>query len=102
MGTKNHPGKFDCHANALPDEPMFVLLARDPGAPELVEEWARSRAQGIAIGQYPASDAPKIMEAMDCAMNMRKWRVRNDGKWRVKTTPAPKACDVVGPNEGLE
>lgn len=29
MGTKNNPGAFDCYANAEPDEPMFVLLARD-------------------------------------------------------------------------
>jgi hypothetical protein len=28
MGTKNVPGKFDCYANALPDEPTFVLLGR--------------------------------------------------------------------------
>ena len=26
MGTKNNPGKFDCYANAKPDEPLFVLL----------------------------------------------------------------------------
>ena len=28
MGKEN-PGRFDCYANALPDEPMFVLLARE-------------------------------------------------------------------------
>lgn len=40
MGTKNNPGKFDCYDAALPDEPMFVLLARDP----VVREWVRRRA----------------------------------------------------------
>lgn len=30
MGTKSNPTQFDCYANALPDEPMFILLARDP------------------------------------------------------------------------
>jgi hypothetical protein len=30
MGTKSNPGPFDCYAKAEPDEPMFVLLARDP------------------------------------------------------------------------
>ncbi|HAW11807.1 MAG TPA: aspartate decarboxylase, partial [Chloroflexi bacterium] len=30
MGTKNNPGKFDCYDDAHPDEPMFVLLGRDP------------------------------------------------------------------------
>jgi len=28
MATKKNPGEFDCYANAGPDEPMFVLLAR--------------------------------------------------------------------------
>lgn len=36
MGTKNRPGTFDCYAAAGPDEPLFVLLGRDPVAPLLV------------------------------------------------------------------
>ena len=32
MATKNNPGKFDCYTNAEPDEPMFILLGRDPVA----------------------------------------------------------------------
>jgi hypothetical protein len=30
MGTKNNPGSYDGHKAAESDEPMFVLLARDP------------------------------------------------------------------------
>ena len=26
MGTKNNPGKWDCYANAEPDEPMIKLV----------------------------------------------------------------------------
>ena len=37
MGTKNNPGQFDCYRNAEPDEPMFVLLARDERAPQQTE-----------------------------------------------------------------
>jgi hypothetical protein len=64
MGTKNNPGTFDCYANAEPDEPMFVLLARDPAAPYLVRRWAGLRP----------SDRAKVIEAMECADSMDAWR----------------------------
>lgn len=84
MGTKNNPGKFDCYANAKPDEPLFVLLARDPLAPFLVSMWA-----AIRMGDYEKlatvftkmsdtyleryaiyPDVDKASEAMECAQNM--------------------------------
>lgn len=40
MGTKLKPGPSDCYAKAEPDEPMFVLLARDRHAPALVWLWS--------------------------------------------------------------
>lgn len=67
MGTKNNPGNFDCYANAEPDEPMFVLLARDPLAPGLVEDWALRR-------ELSGEDPTKVQEAYDCAEAMRNWR----------------------------
>lgn len=70
MGTKNNPGKFDCYEKALPDEPMFILLARDKHAPHLVEYWASNRR---ASGE----DLNKVKEALDCATAMRKWRRQN-------------------------
>jgi hypothetical protein len=66
MSTKNAPGKFDCYANAEPDEPMFVLLGRDPMAPMLVEQWGHMR---VAAGEDPA----KVAEADECARQMRAW-----------------------------
>jgi hypothetical protein len=84
MGTKNNPGKFDCYASALPDEPMFILLARDPGAPKLVETWADDRMEQIMLGVRPQSDLPMIEEALLCARAMREWRKSNDGAWRGK------------------
>jgi len=66
MGTKNNPGSFDCYARADADEPMFVLLGRDPDAPILVESWARGRE---AIGEDPE----KVAEARACAHRMRAW-----------------------------
>ena len=66
MGTKLNPGKWDCHAAAAPDEPMFVLLARDPSAPLLVELWALIREK---LGEDPE----KIEEARGCAEAMASW-----------------------------
>ena len=67
MGTKNAPGQFDCYAKAAPDEPLFVLLARDPLAPTLVEQWAYQRMQTAG------PDDPKIEEAFECAAAMRRY-----------------------------
>lgn len=82
MGSKLTPGNFDCYGNALPDEPMFILLARDPRAPKLVEMWAHQRMTDIENGDRPESDMGMVREARDCAEAMRQWRRDNDGKWR--------------------
>jgi hypothetical protein len=66
MGTKNNPGNYDCYASADPDEPMFVLLARDKHAPSLVKLWAIMR-------QADGEDVAKIAEAMSCAANMEEF-----------------------------
>jgi hypothetical protein len=82
MGSKNEPGDFDCYGNALPDEPMFILLARDPHAPALVSEWAKRREDDIDMGKRPEADRAMVREARTCAGNMTLWRARNDGAWR--------------------
>ncbi len=90
MGTKNNPGKFDCYAKAEPDEPMFVLLARDRIAPTLVRIWAaiRSGADNTEMNtlmtelydkseqcmKYPERNQEKLCEAYDCAISMDKYR----------------------------
>jgi hypothetical protein len=66
MGTKNNPSQFDCYANAKPDEPMFILLGRDPGAGSLVRQWASDRERR---GEDPAI----IAEARACADAMDDW-----------------------------
>jgi len=82
MGTKENPGKFDCYANALPDEPMFVLLARDPDFRRLVEEWAIKRQRDVYCGERPMSDIELINDAYACAIAGETWRRMNLGKWR--------------------
>ncbi len=72
MGTKNKPGKFDCYDKAEPDEPVFVLLGRDPHASALVEMWANVRQE---LGEDPE----KVAEARHCSDEMARW-AREKGK----------------------
>lgn len=66
MGTKRNPEPHDCYENAEPDEPMFVLLGRDPIAPFIVDLWAGMREQLRGPG-------PKVEEASRCAEAMMQW-----------------------------
>ena len=84
MGTKNNPGKFDCYANALPDEPMFILLSRDPTFYKYVFNWAEERIQQIKCGERPDNDFAMVQEAIDCAKAGQNWRKDNYGIWRRK------------------
>lgn len=72
MATKNNPGKFDCYANAAPDEPMFILLGRDPTAGMLVRIWAILR-------ENINEDESKVEEARKCALELDQW-ARDLGK----------------------
>lgn len=91
MGTKANPGRFDCYANAAPDEPMFVLLARDRLAPHLVSIWAKLRVGDVEAatvvfenllskhaGHYAAEpDSDKAGEALETMFAMLNWRKAN-------------------------
>jgi hypothetical protein len=105
MGTKRDPGKFDCYENALPDEPMFVLLGRDPLAPFLVSIWSAVRMadwekaqrvfetmiQRVGVCYLHDPDVEKAIEAMDSSAAMFAWRTDNDGAWRA---PARETADA--------
>lgn len=87
MGTKLKPAEFDCYANAAPDEPMFVLLARDLHAPYLVRQWAHHRSMQIDNGVKPDSDRAMVGEALRCAAEMEEWRRKHrDGMMAVSET----------------
>lgn len=73
MGTKNNPSAFDCYANAAPDEPYFVLLARDKHAPTLIWLWALLR-------ELEQEDVAKVAGARDIVEDMLKWQVANGRK----------------------
>lgn len=70
MATKNNPGKYDCYANAGPDEPMFVLLGRDKHAPTLVWLWS-------VLRELDQEDPEKVKEARDCVAAMFTYQKEN-------------------------
>lgn len=51
-----------CIQKALDTERLFVLMARDPSAPETVVDWI-----GRSLKQQPPE---KLHEALDCAIEM--------------------------------
>lgn len=65
METKRNPSPFDCYDKADPDEPMFVLLGRDPLAGPLVALWAQARARMRPGG--------KVDAARECGVHMHNW-----------------------------
>jgi hypothetical protein len=91
MGTKLKPGKFDCYENAAPDEPMFVLLARDPMAPLLVRLWADLR-------EHAAGNPSKVFEARTCAIDMEKWRLRKQ-EAKLPARVSPPGAEAPPPEE---
>ena len=100
MGTKNNPGSYDCYANADPDEPMFILLGRDPHAPAAVRRWAHDREVMIESGEKPGSDMAMVIDARECADAMERyaaWRKRkkpDNGPDSTGKTPSQNANSV--------
>lgn len=110
MGTKDNPGQFDCYQAAAPDEPMFVLLARDKLAPGLVEIWALLRTGATAAAQGVMNDlvhetmmtsgsaltvnTPKTLEARRCALAMVEWQLAHPPKPRRLSATADPAFAV--------
>lgn len=52
-----------CYEKAAPDEPIFVLRAKDPLAPLVVRMWAEIAAQRRV-------NSEKVVEARLCAIDM--------------------------------
>src|SRR5262245_17875525 len=96
MGTKLNPGKFDCYDKALPDEPRFTILARDPDFFDFVSAWAQRRQMKVDCGDRPPEDQAKVDEAYQCAEDGQRWRRENNGKWR---QPDDKARPAADPSE---
>jgi hypothetical protein len=98
MSTKNNPENWDCYAKAEPDEPMFVLLGRDPVAPVIVAFWVALRGE---LDGIPESD-PKLVEAIRCAREMLAWAVQHGQGERARTASTLGAEVLLGKKESTE
>lgn len=78
MSTKNNPGPFDCYVNAEDDEPMFVLLGRDPTASLVVEWWIELQ------NKLNTASPEKLEEAKKCVKEMKKWAEKKKEKMLFK------------------
>lgn len=92
MATKQNPGRFDCLANAEPDEPYFVLLARDEDGERALFHWILCRLERIRDGVKPMADLPQVKEALDCLYDMRRWREAH-----TRTGAPPSLLELPGP-----
>lgn len=67
MGTKNNPGQYDAYAHAEPDEPIFVLIGRDPFASIVIRLW-------IVLGEeFGTVSSEKLQSARDVANAMEAY-----------------------------
>ena len=70
LKTEELSNPQSCLNKARANERLFVLLARDPAAPDVIRYWVRKR---IALGKNKMSD-PQIVEALECAKKMEEER----------------------------
>jgi hypothetical protein len=72
-----------CHMDAMKDEPIFTLLARDPCAPDVVRYWMTLREAMIGRGEKPQDDHQKLDDAAKVAQDMVVWRsdATDPAKW---------------------
>lgn len=73
---------FSCLDRAMPGEPTFSLLARDPSFGHMVRAWADERERAIDAGDRPADDRQQVQEARDIATAGEKWRREHLYEWR--------------------
>lgn len=78
MTTKANPGPNACYDRALPDEPLFTLLGRDPTAPFVVLFWMQLRNLMFGVSD-------QILEAGQCVEEMRNWAVKLGKEELLKT-----------------
>lgn len=75
MPTKSNPGVFDCYKAACADEPIFVILGRDPAGPATLRFWRQERQR---IGKDESQeDQERLTAALDDANEMELWREAN-------------------------
>lgn len=84
MSTKreNILNPASCWNRAAPDEPVFVLRANDPLAPQIVREWAKRYAEMKQAnrGGITAEQANKVAFAHAIGAAMIRYRLAEDSE----------------------
>lgn len=91
-----------CFYRALDDEPIFVLLARDPCAAEAVRWWVTLRQALIGKGEKPLEDHAMLGEALTTAQAMVGWRsdatdparYLEEPRWKAEPAPARELVET--------
>lgn len=94
-----------CFYRALDDEPIFVLLARDPCFAETIRGWETSRQALIGRGEKPQGDHPVLLEALATATAGVAWRnastdptngydAGQHARWHVEKAPERKLVEA--------
>jgi hypothetical protein len=78
--TVNSKANRDCLAKAKPDEPMFIILGRDPDGGNIVRLWAQRR--------FDAGDTEHAEQVFKIADAMDAWRAAGH---RPESAPEPQA-----------
>ena len=73
---------LSCLDRAMPGEPTFSLLARDPSFGHMVRGWADERERAINAGDRPADDRLQVQEAREIAERGEQWRRAHMYEWR--------------------
>lgn len=71
---RSRKAAYDCLGKKEPDEPIFVLLARDSAGPSAIKVWATLWLQEISLGLRPKADRDQVTEALKIATDMEIWR----------------------------
>jgi hypothetical protein len=73
MWSKSKPGPFDRSTEAESEEPIFVLLGRDPVAFLLVSLW-------IGVHDVMGDNAPDVaLDAAQCVLALEQWARTHGG-----------------------
>lgn len=91
MGTKQHDR---CLEKAHPSEPLFILMARDPFAPQSVVEWIK-----LSLTTQPIN---KLHEALDQAILMAMENHKYVGRPPITEEQAFQVADAIKSMESHE
>lgn len=76
-GTTTTPSKYDCLRKLKPDEPYFLLRAKDRYAPKVIRNWA---SQVMNDPTASIQSREKAAEAYELAGRMEAWQSKNGCK----------------------